>query len=151
MPENVNAQTCSIQRIAAKKFKNNKLKKKGGLIPFLEVWRNFIIAGKHHRQDISQKDKGASNALRPLVGITVRIRHCERFLNKQARNDFSHSFSITVPAPNLVDRQARVKCSKWPSGIAPCWVFLAKDSSKRGTSRGHRVLCNSKTLRVRLS
>lgn len=57
MPENVNAQTCSIQRIAAKKFKNNKLKKKGeGLIAFLEVWRNFIIAGKHHRQDIFQKD-----------------------------------------------------------------------------------------------
>lgn len=34
MPENVNAQTCSIQRIAAKKFKNNKLKKKGGVDSF---------------------------------------------------------------------------------------------------------------------
>lgn len=112
MPENVNAQTCSIQRIAAKKFKNNKLKKGGGLIPLLEVWRNFIIAGKHHRQDISQKDKGASNALRPLVEITVRIRHFERFLNKQARNNLLHSFSITVPAPDLVDRQARAKFSK---------------------------------------
>lgn len=90
------------------------------MIPFLEVWRNFIIAGKHHHRDISQKDKGASNALRPLVGITVRIRHCERFLNQQARNDFSHSFSVTVPAPNLVDRQARAKFLKRPSGIAPC-------------------------------
>lgn len=102
----------SIQRIAVKKLKDNKLKKKRVFDFFPGSVKKLHQSWQTTPGHFLKRHKGASNALRPLTEVTVRIRHFERSLNKQARNNFSCSFCITVPAPNFVDRQARAKFSK---------------------------------------